>query len=650
MNRVLAITCLITLNLSLGFSQDFSFGVVSEKELTMDSYAKDPDADAVILFDKGKSRFKIDKEMGQLNIVFTRTRRIKVLKKSAQSRGDIKIYFYKSGYNAEQSVNEIRAISHNWDSNSGYSKSELSLDNVYTEQIGDELYVKKFVIPNVKIGSVIEYEYTLEVPRSNNIPDWEFQNDIPTLHSEYEVGLVPFYEYTYLLQGRNRFDKTEKNETRSTRTFARVEFQDVNYRFVMKNLDAFTDDSFITSKSDYITKIDWQLTKINNPGGSGQEFMTTWPSLSNELLAYDGYGKFIQKSAKSAKKIFKEELKFSTQEPLKKAQEILTYVKENYKWDGYYSKYTSLTPKNFMKEKEGGSAEINLFLAGLLQAADIDAKPVLLSTRNHGKIKKEYPFESFFNSSAVLIEIGQANYLLDATEPMLPFGWLPSAYINEQALIIAKDSDAWVELSTEPTSSVQDVMSINIDLETNLVNGTFKKYLTGYDALLLKKNPELIRDELNGYELDGEISSVGETELEKPLVITYDASVAGIDRYGDLINIRPFLNKPWGINPLKAKKRSYPVDFVYKRNREFVSTIAIPEGYKVLATPEPLQLNDNLVDVNFKIEQTGNIISVEGSYLFKKSVYQPTEYRKLREHIELIVDKFNELIVLKKAD
>lgn len=631
-------------------SQDRNFGFVSDDELKLKTYAPDKEAEAVILFDKGKSTFKIDREKGQFNILYTRTKRIKVLKTSGQARGDIKIYFFRSGFNREQLVYDIKAYVYNWDDSEGQIKNELSEDDIYEEQLGNELWAKKFVIPNVKVGSIIEYQYTLEIPRSNNIPDWEFQSDLPTVYSEYEVGIIPFYEYTYLLQGRNRFDFTANSESEFNRTFADIEFKDINYKFAMKSLPAFNDESFITSKSDYIVKMDWQLTKIYRPDGTSEEFMTNWPLLSKELLAYDSYGKFIQKSSRSAKKIFKNELKVSTLSPIEKAQKITDYVKNRFSWDGYFQKYTELSTKEFLAINKGSTAEINLFLAGLLQAAGLNAKTVLISTRSHGKIIKTDPFESFFNSSIVLLQVDGKSYLLDGTEPLLPFGWIPAQCINEQGLVITKEGELWVNLSTEPLSSIQEELALSIDLENNLVVGDFKRSMTGYDALIAKKDPDFLEEALESYKLEGEIIKSEISQRTRPFTINYSASAPGIDRFGDLINIRPFLNKPWGSNPLKAKSRSYPVDLIYKRHRAYSSTINIPNDFEVLSIPENLLVNNNLVKIDFKVDQHDSFLKIEGQYTFKKSVYPSKEYKKLRNHIDQFVDKFNELIVLKKKE
>jgi hypothetical protein len=42
-------------------------------------------------------------------------------------------------------------------------------------------------MPNVKEGSVIEFEYTIKSPRFSELIDWSFQSSIPVNYSEFRT-------------------------------------------------------------------------------------------------------------------------------------------------------------------------------------------------------------------------------------------------------------------------------------------------------------------------------------------------------------------------------------------------------------------------------------------------------------------------------
>ena len=171
-----------------------------------------------------------------------------------------------------------------------------------------------------------------------------------------------------------------------------IEFNDMIHTFVLKNIPAFKDESHITSVNDYIKKMNFQMSKINRPSGGSEEIMTSWPELNDALLSHKNFGKYIKKAKKYCKKILKSELKIADLSSKETSKNIIQYVKDNFTWNYFDSKYTSQSAKSFYENKRGNSADINLFLLALLREAGIECKPVILSTRNHGKINVDFLF------------------------------------------------------------------------------------------------------------------------------------------------------------------------------------------------------------------------------------------------------------------
>src|SRR5690349_22677640 len=59
----------------------------------------------------------------------------------------------------------------------------------------------KFAIPDVKAGTVIEYQYEIMSPFTYNFRKWEFQADIPKVYSEYRTSIPGNYVYNIILRG-----------------------------------------------------------------------------------------------------------------------------------------------------------------------------------------------------------------------------------------------------------------------------------------------------------------------------------------------------------------------------------------------------------------------------------------------------------------
>lgn len=346
---------------------------------------KDTVAEAVVLFDIGKSYF-VSSSSG-LKLFFERITRIKIFKEAGLKYGEIEIPYYVDNEGLEL-VFDIEGTTYNY-ADDKLNKSVVDKKLIFEEKKTEHWYLKKFALPDVKKGSIIEIKYTLETPYFFNLRDWEFQWRIPVVYSQYEVRMIPFYSYSFILQGAGSFDvQNSYQDIGLKKILAGLEYNDMVHIYGMKNLPAFRDESFITSINDYIIKLDFQLSKVHHTNGVITEIMSTWPKLIDDLIKNQDFGKYSKSAQKEAKKILTT-LNIENANQEVKLETIVNYIKSNYNWNGNYDKFAYKTIKDFLKEKTGNSANINLFLYSLLSASGLEVYPVIISTRNHGKIPVE---------------------------------------------------------------------------------------------------------------------------------------------------------------------------------------------------------------------------------------------------------------------
>ncbi len=632
-------------------AQDFSkeFGEIPTSEIKLEQYSQDKDAEALVLFDIGKSYFI--RSQNTFEVVFERTTRIKVVSEAGIKWAEVEIPFYQEG-DIYEKVYDIEAFSYN-DENGVMKKTSLDVSNTFDEKINNSWKVKKIALPNVKAGTIIEYKYKINSEYLFNLRDWEFQWEIPVVYSEYEVKLIPFYEYAFLLQGANKFDSQTSNvDSGLTRYFGPTTFQDMVHTFIMKDVPAFNSEEFITSVNDYIIKLDFQLSKIHYPQGSSVNVISSWEEMNKELLKHGDFGKYIQKSEKLASKLLNQEsLEFKNQK--EKFDFVIDYVKGNYTWNKNHGKYASKSPKKLVEEKYGNCADINLFTVGLLKAMGIEAKPVLLSTRDNGKIKLDYPFAHFFNYVVVLADVDGTKVLTDATEILSLNNRIPSRCINDKGLIIQKDNIEWVKLESLFPSEIKTDIQIDFP-ETSLVNSRVTKTATEYDASnfriyytdnieTIKKNVESIGFDI----IDSTITVYNQSNKGKPYFLTYQQT-SKPEIVNDKIYLSPFLNEPISNNPLKQNERTYPIDMTYPKRRLFSSSIEIPQGYQVEYLPADHKLNNKLFELTYSTRIVDNRIVVSYDYYFKNSIYDSKDFSKVKFYFNEIVKKGNEKIVLTK--
>lgn len=138
------------------------------------TYEKDTAATAVILFDIGQNI--ADPFSG---VKFTHHRRIKIYKQSA-----LKEWANITIVTGESRITDFKCTIYNYE-NGVINSTKIQKDAVYKEKVRG-IKSNSIAIPNAKVGSVIDYSYTIKIPYYT-IFKWNFQHSIPVLWSEYEI-------------------------------------------------------------------------------------------------------------------------------------------------------------------------------------------------------------------------------------------------------------------------------------------------------------------------------------------------------------------------------------------------------------------------------------------------------------------------------
>jgi transglutaminase-like putative cysteine protease len=649
---------ILAITMAIIKAQNFTreFGVIARDEVELKKYAPDQNAEAVVLFDIAKSYFV--ESNNSFDVVFERATRIKILSEAGIKWAEVEIPFYQEG-NIYEKVYDIEAASYNFE-DGRLNKSQFDPANAFDEKINDYWNGKKFAIPNVKVGSVIEYRYKINSQYKFNFRNWAFQWRIPVVYSEYVTKMIPFYEYTFALQGAAKFDIFESYEDKDLprhfgagSAYGDNAYHDMVYKFVMKNVPAFGDEEFISSINDYTIKLDFQLSKIYNLNGTSVEIISRWEDLIKELLKNEDFGKYINKSERIASKLL--DVKGLSQKSEKeKFNAVLDYMKNNFNWNNHNANFASKTPNQLVDEKSGNCADLNLLTIGLLNSLGIEAYPILLSTRDHGKIKLDYPFINFFNYVVVMAKVEGKTILADATEILGMNDRIPTRCINDKGLIIKKAKAEWIGLECMFSSSI--TTSILLDISANSISADLSKTGTEYEALTLRTKytdkPENAKQKISGNSysiIDSTIKIQNYTDKTKPYKLRYRFTTQP-EVVNNKIYISPFLQEPITDNPLKQNERKYPVDMVYPQKKIFFSSLSIPDGYQAEFIPVDENIKNEIFELNYSVKSEGNKIQAVFSYDFKKPIYQSEEYSKVKSYFSEIVKKGNEKIVLIKKN
>jgi len=629
-----------------GFNNEF--GKVSKEDVDLTSYPQDKDAEAVVISDVGCSYFESTND--SFDLIYERTTRLKIFKEAGVKWASIEIPFYRQGDIYEE-VYDLEACTYNFEKGN-LSRIPLDLKSCQEEKVNEYWNLKKFAMPNVKEGSIVEYHYKVRSQFFFNLRNWDFQWKIPVIYSKYVTKMIPFYQYTWLLQGASKLDSQKSYVDQGwERQFGSIKFHDMIYELVMKDVPAFKDEEYIASPEDYIIKLNFQLSKVTDYYGACRNVITTWQEMVRDLMKDEDFGGYSRKAEGMASKVI-DVSRLSMLSTQQKFDSILNYMKANYRWNKMNGKMASKAPKAFMKDKIGNDADINLFTLGLLNAVGIKAYPVIISTRKNGKIKYDYPFSHFFNFVVIVADIDGKRVLADATTTLSRNNRIPEKCINDKGLIIQKDKVEWLGLQSLVTSGRMKTFSISLSDSTQ--NADIHEYTTEYFALENRNeygtNANTIKKHLldKGYSLvDSSIVVKNQLNIKDPYTLIYSITDHP-EKVNEKIYVSPFLHEVITENPLKQPSRNYPIDMVYPQKTTYFSEINIPDGFKVDFIP----VNDKIKNDQFELDYSTNVsdkkIIVSFIYYFKISVYDATEYSKLKFYFNEIINKGSEKVVFIK--
>jgi len=609
------------------------------------SYEYDKDAGAAIIYDLGETNF-FQNDNG-FYTKFTRKFRIKFFSDANLDFSEIKIPLYHNDRLYEE-IEDFKATAYN------LTNGIISTTQTDKKQLLEETYNKnynnyKVAIAGVKAGSVMDVEYTITSPFLFQIQDWQFQYEIPVLYSEYITHMIPFYTYSYILKGTDKLDKFESNvETGLSESIGGVEFQKKIYHFVKTKIPAFYKDDYITSENDYLIALNFQLEEFRHLDGYVEKVMSTWPELTEELIKNeDRFGNYIRGCKKLAKEIL-EKNSFNTSDKQKYLEQLVRYVKNNFDWNGNYGYSSDLKASDLARMKKGNDAAINLLLVALLREAGFSTEPVMLSTRDHGKIYSKYPFLHYFNYTIALTNLDGKSYLSDATNKLTCFDQIPTRCINEIGLVVKKGEENWITISTNNLSNEMNSFTYQLNGSADSLKCSYSCKTTGYYALWAKTDykedsVKFIQEQINSAFAETLNSKIYEADTSKTFQFFATGLITPtkIDKY---ISFKPFLNCIETNNPFIKRERTYPVDFVFPRKRTFFAQISLPEGAKLAKQPESTSIDNSEYSLKYDVSFSGNSITVNAEYCLKNAVYKPTLYPGLKFFYENLIKYLNQNI------
>jgi len=592
----------------------------------MTSYAADDDAPAVILAHHGSIVYS----SGYL--IHGHHKRIKILTDlGVEQYGDIKIVFYH--HSGTETLRGLKAQTILPDG----SVHTVKKSSIFEEKINDYYTEISISFPRVEPGVILEYKYDLHSKRLAKPETWYFQDVIPTVYSQLQYKFND--DFTYVTLGTAGFNKED------------------DYLYA-RDLPGLQDEPYVATLDEHRSHIAFQLSRYKDQNGVLKNYLSDWGKLAEELNESITFGAQYNRPSFSAKgwNDIKYEVEALTDDRAK-AELIYNHVNNRVKFSGITSLGSTDGVNKAYTQGSGTSGDINLLLLALLKRANIDASPVLVGFRSEGQALRIYPMIDQFSHTLVEASIDGEIIYLDGGDKNRPVGMIRVGALNRDGWRIGEGmQNNWIVIQA-PVSKNTFVYTLSASSDGSLV-GDFQHRAEGYAAYYERDSDDegldWWADEFAQFceeAVVSEYDAENEDDPNLPFKESMAVDLLGASRdAGDKLYLSAFPYKTFEKGFFSLDDRSFPVDMPYPFSEKHVTTLTIPEGYKVESIPESakLMLPEGAGKLSFMAVNRDQTVQIICSFSVNKTYYTPEEYGGLKYFFDLYIDKLDEQIVLSK--
>ena len=649
---------------------NMKFGKPTKEEMTMTMYEPEPDAEAVVLCRLTDVEYSIQ-QTGYL-VEYHEKFRIKVLKPGGErfakvvvpymmnvehgsKLGGLKFSPFASQLQAgsgstdigfdvwsmtteamgdytDESVEDIKATAFNMEG-SKVVKTSLARSQIVNKQMDEQNYQVEFTVPNVKVGTVLEYEYTVHSELFWQLHDWYAQCEIPVVYAKLDMNIPSYLMFNVEEHGIQRLVCTCTNgvlryKLESDPLAAPVSARTNHYVCVGRNLMGMPKDDYVWNIQDYCAGVTAELKQYRLRGSMLMDYAKTWSQIDEMILDSDELGKRLNDHSP-----LETELKAAGIADIadlrERTEAVFKLVTGKVAWNGKYA-MTPMLPSETLKKQEGSNADINLLLIQSLNDVGLNAVPVVLRTRDQGALPYNFPALRKLSTFIVGVVMPTGgNVYFDASSKNGYLNVLAEPLLVERArLVNKKGRSEWVDLQKLTKSQKNTLINAQLSADGTLTGTQTVRY-EGLAAMNYRNAKGIAAFAPDATE---------ETTFERKGKVE-----------GNTIRICPF---PTIIadNPFSAESRKMPVEFHSAGSHRVVVNITLPEGYVVdgeLKKSSTITHDKGLESRILTTEGDGRV-QLSCQFNINKIIHSEKSYSDLHDIFDAVIKYTTEELVVKK--
>jgi len=550
-------------------------------DLQMKSEPKAPAAPAIYLY----RQVDRDDTEGEEDIYY----RIKILTEEGRKYADVQIPYIKE----YESIRNLQARTIRPDGTIVDFNGTI-YEKPLVKARGVKLQAKSFSLPNVDVGSIVEYRYR-HVHTYGYVFDshWWLSEELFTRHAKFSLKPSGFYLLrTSWPVGLPEGTQPPKEE----HGIIRLETRDVAAFVVEEHMPP---EDVLKVRVDFI--YDSEAFKV-------QTVEKFWKDFGKKR--FRDVEKFI--SARRAMEKAVAQIVDPADLPQVKVRKIYAHMQElrNLSFERAKSEQEAQREKladihdaeDILRRGYGDGLDITWLFLGLVRAAGIEADAVLVSTRDRYFFDEKLQNAGLLNSNIVVVKLPAGEVCLDPGTPYTPFGMLPWAETGVRGLRLNKEGGEWLvtPVPAHTESRIERKLALKLTTSGSLEGKATVTY-TGLEAswrrMSERHEGEAERKEFLEQDIEDDIPTGIEAKLtntpgwsgsDAPLIAEYDLRVPGWASMAGkrmLIPVGLFGGGEKHIFEHAARVHPLYFDFPYQHIDDV--TIELPPGWQVSSLPEP---------------------------------------------------------------
>lgn len=597
-----------------------------------------------------------------LEFVFkiNRTCRIQILNQlGVQEYGQLILELYgEKDFKIE--LTAIKATTYNLE-NSSITKEKLDVKDNQVKDLNDYKRIVTINFPKVKVGSIIEFSYTLSSKNLSRLFDWPIQYEIPCIYNEisyvhpkqfsYKLDIIPNYPPAFKQSLSESLTTTETILVNGSYESQIVNIPLSGEKMAFTNVPAFKIEPFSRNSLHHVIRLHFFLQDFGNL--SHQHYPTSWFEFIGNMQKSGYFGvqyAYVNEEIKATAN----QITSSKTDTLEKINAVINYMKENYLLKDNYAVYLDNPISKTFNDKQGSISELNILAMVLLLESGIPTTPLFVADRFGFPITPYQLNYRYIDYCLAYTTVNNTPFIVDVSVPTIKNGRIRKDALHDVG-ILCQLPVTWVDL-TNPEPEILGV-TVDFSLSNNTLSGTSKVQANGYfadelyaatmvdDATFQK----VVSDKFDNISISEiTVNQKDKSEVNFTFTTKVENKVLENDNHLYVTAVPMGENEFNSFNQTDVRKTA--IDFLTPHTQTYVFSFEIPEGYRIESLPTALKMSSESKDLNYLFisQQAGNKVSVTSRLIIKRPLFQATEYEHLKQFFKAIYDKQNEYIVLVK--